>query len=131
MLPVEIWHTIMLSCPQNYCALALVCRSFRINTAAAKIHFTSIRIGGKSIRYQLPCKWRHRTDGPASTWSDGSQFWFIDDKLHRDDDLPAAMVVCKRLLWYKHGRLHRENGPAVIWVDGTREWWIDGVRQQD
>jgi len=26
---------------------------------------------------------RHREDGPAVVWADGSKFWYIDDKRHR------------------------------------------------
>ena len=34
--------------------------------------------------------------------SDGTKYWCID------------------------GKLHREDGPAVEFVDGTKEWWLNG-----
>ena len=37
------------------------------------------------------------------TCADGSQRWYVDDKLHRED------------------------GPAVIHADGYQAWFIDGV----
>jgi hypothetical protein len=37
--------------------------------------------------------------------TDGSQEWYRDGKLHRDDD-----------------------GPAVINTDGTMEWWVNGTQ---
>lgn len=64
--------------------------------------------------------------------------WFVADKLHRENDLPAFVsskvipggIILREYSWYKHGKLHRANGqPAVIKTGGTREWWVDGVRQ--
>jgi hypothetical protein len=45
---------------------------------------------------------RHREDGPAVIWADGTQAWRLNDKLHRTD------------------------GPAVILADGTQVWWLNG-----
>jgi len=47
---------------------------------------------------------RHRTDGPADEWADGSKFWYVNGKLHRTD------------------------GPAIEWADGVKSWYIDGVK---
>lgn len=46
---------------------------------------------------------RHRTDGPAVEYSDGTK------------------------LWYKEGKLHHIDGPAIEWAGGEKEWWIDGI----
>jgi len=44
----------------------------------------------------------HREDGPAVTWTDGSQFW------------------------YQNGEYHREDGPAILYQNGIKEWWLEG-----
>jgi len=28
--------------------------------------------------------------------------------------------------WYLNDKLHREDGPARVWPNGTKEWWLDG-----
>ena len=48
----------------------------------------------------------HRDDGPALITWDGSEMWYINNKLHRVD------------------------GPAVEWSDGKKEWWFDGKRHR-
>ena len=45
---------------------------------------------------------RHRENGPAVEWANGSKFWYSNDKLHR------------------------ENGPAIEWVDGDKSWYLNG-----
>ena len=45
---------------------------------------------------------RHRENGPAVIWADGSKFWLQD------------------------GQLHRIDGPAVERADCTKEWHING-----
>ena len=53
---------------------------------------------------------RHREDGPAVEYSDGTKIWYINDKLHRDD------------------------GPAVVYgneMSFSKEWWLDNVRYSE
>jgi len=45
---------------------------------------------------------RHREDGPAIGWADGSRYWWLN------------------------GKRHREDGPAIEWSDGSKEWWLNG-----
>ncbi|GAA1753921.1 hypothetical protein [Nostocoides vanveenii] len=49
---------------------------------------------------------KHRLDGPAAEWADGSREW-----------------------WF-NGQLHRLDGPAVELANGTRQWWVDGKRHR-
>jgi hypothetical protein len=28
--------------------------------------------------------------------------------------------------WWLNDKLHREDGPAVEYPDGTKEWWLNG-----
>jgi len=46
---------------------------------------------------------RHRADGPACEWADGSKTWWLN------------------------GRRHRADGPACEWFNGTKKWWVNGV----
>lgn len=71
------------------------------------------REDGPAVIYDYPpskkcCMWfldgkRHRLDGPAVEWSDGSTEW-----------------------WYQ-GLIHRLDGPAIEHSDGS-EWWYMGLR---
>lgn len=47
---------------------------------------------------------RHRVNGPAVEWADGTKFWYFE------------------------GQLHRVDGPAVEWADDTKEWWFEDQR---
>jgi len=47
---------------------------------------------------------RHREDGPAMEWPDGSKFW------------------------YQNGEQHREDGPAVEFANGGNFWFINGYK---
>ena len=58
---------------------------------------------------------------------DGNQFWYKDNLLHRDDDLPAIIYTGGIKFWHQNGLWHRENGPADMWADGENCWWIEGV----
>jgi hypothetical protein len=46
---------------------------------------------------------RHRTDGPAVIWADGSKFWYQHGNRHRDDG-PAYESVNGATLWCQHGK---------------------------
>ena len=45
---------------------------------------------------------RHREDGPAVEWANGTKYWWLN------------------------GELHREDGPAIERVDGSKEWFLNG-----
>ena len=45
---------------------------------------------------------KHRDDGSAIEWVDGTKKWYQNDELHRDD------------------------GPAVEFANGYKEWWLNG-----
>ena len=47
---------------------------------------------------------RHREEGPAVLYGNGSKAWWID------------------------GKRHREDGPAIEKPGGYREWYLDGER---
>ena len=45
---------------------------------------------------------RHRIDGPAMEYSDGTK------------------------VWYLHGKRHRIDGPAIEWAYGDKSWCLNG-----
>ena len=56
----------------------------------------------------------------------GTHIWYKDDKLHRDDDLPAMIWDDGSQFWYRNGEFHRENGPADMYANGDIVWWLNG-----
>jgi len=71
----------------------------------------------------------HRTDGPADIRADGSQCWYLNGKQHREDG-PAVIRANGSQFWWLNGQLHRTDGPAVIWADGTQNWWLNGEKHR-
>ena len=59
------------------------------------------------------------------TTFNGDKFWFMNDKLHREDG-PACEYENGDKSWHMNGQSHRENGPAVEWANGSKEWWLNG-----
>ena len=49
--------------------------------------------------------------GPAVLLADGTNEWWINGKLHREDG-PAIEYPNGDKFWYKNGKRHREDGPA-------------------
>ena len=70
---------------------------------------------------------RHREDGPAIEYADGSKSWYINGKCHREDG-PAVEWADGYKAWYLNGKRHREDGPAVEYVSGHKSWYLNGKR---
>jgi hypothetical protein len=68
---------------------------------------------------------RHRLDGPAIEWANGSKAWWVDGKYHRLDG-PAYDGFDGSKSWYVNGKRHRLDGPAYIYADGYKGWFVDG-----
>jgi hypothetical protein len=57
---------------------------------------------GNKFWYKSGCpSKRHRTDGPAVKWVNGTKEWYVNDKLHRTD------------------------GAAIEWSDGGLWWFLN------
>ena len=69
----------------------------------------------------------HREDGPAVEDADGSRCWYLHGELHRADG-PAIEWATGTRRWYLNDELHRADGPAIEWSDGTREWYLHGMK---
>jgi hypothetical protein len=69
----------------------------------------------------------HRENGPAVIHSDGSKFWYLNNKRHREDG-PAVESGNGDRFWYKNGLIHREYGPALKYANGNKYWYLNGIR---
>jgi hypothetical protein len=55
----------------------------------------------------------------------GTETWYKNGLLHRENDLPAIIWATGTKFWYKEGKCHRENRPAIIWNDGTKAYYLN------
>ena len=72
---------------------------------------------------------RHRVDGPAYEYADGSKVWYVDGKRHRLDG-PAVERADGGKAWYVDGKRHRLDGPAVEYASGDKGWFVDDKRHR-
>lgn len=64
-------------------------------------------------------------DKPAVVWKDGSKFWYVRGKRHRDDDTkPAAVRPNGTTEWYRNGKLYK----AMAMNGGVVEYGYHEVR---
>jgi hypothetical protein len=89
----------------------------------------TIDVNGTQRWYNKDNEHHREDDKPAIVYTDGTQIWMRNSKLHRDNG-PAAIYADGTQLWCKNDELHRDNGkPAVINADGTEEYWLNDKRQ--
>ena len=63
----------------------------------------------------------------CKTLSDGTKYWSLNGKLHREDG-PAVERSDGSKEWWLNGKCHREDGPAIEHPDGTKGWYLNGKR---
>lgn len=64
--------------------------------------------------------------------SDGTVRWYLNDKLHRDGDLPAIEYWNGDNEWYQHGKRHRDGIlPAIECTNGHKYWFRYGLLHRD
>ena len=73
----------------------------------------------------MSVRFRHREDGPAVEWADGTKAWYINGERHREDG-PAIEEVDGLKAWFINDLRHREDGPAVEHSSGTKLWYLNG-----
>jgi hypothetical protein len=56
----------------------------------------------------------------------GDKYWYLNDGLHRINDLPAVEYITGNKEWFVDGKRHRDNNPAIITSNGTKHWFIEG-----
>jgi hypothetical protein len=70
---------------------------------------------------------RHRVDGPAVEYVNGTKAWFLNGERHRTDG-PAVEWSDGTKFWFLNGKRHRTDGPAIEYSNGTKEWYLNGER---
>ncbi len=78
------------------------------------------------VEYQDSRDRRHRDDGPAVLYENGTKVWYRHGELHRDDG-PAVEWFNGAKTWCQHGVYHRVGGPSWVMEDGSLAWYLDGV----
>jgi hypothetical protein len=87
---------------------------------------------GSTIWRDVDNKIHRDGDLPAVVWPDGRQEWCKHGYWHRDGDLPAVVFPDGYQAWYHHGERHRDGDlPARVWPDGCQEWWKHGNRHRE
>ena len=76
-------------------------------------------------------KLHRENDHPAIVYPDGYKEWWVNGKPHRENDQPASIHADGTQVWWVNGKLHRDGDePAVIRPDGYKEWWVNGGRHR-
>jgi antitoxin component YwqK of YwqJK toxin-antitoxin module len=58
--------------------------------------------------------------------------FYVNGKLHRDDNLPAIICPDGTQKYYINGKLHRDgNLPAIIHPDGSKEYYLNEKHHRD
>lgn len=71
----------------------------------------------------------HRdNDLPAAVFhAQQCRIWLKNGEVHRDGDLPAVDLPDVKV-WFRHGKRHRDNDmPARVDQNGDLEWWFEGA----
>ena len=70
---------------------------------------------------------RHRINGHAVEWLDGTKGWYIVRSVHRLND-PAVIFNGSEANWYLNSKPHRINGPFSERIGREERWYIGGKR---
>ena len=62
---------------------------------------------------------------------DGSQRFYKNGRVHRDNDLPAEIITNEGRIWSQNGLIHRDVGPAIIYADRSQHWYQNGLKHRD
>jgi len=89
----------------------------------------TVKVEGKLVEWFLG-NVRHREDGPAIEFPNGSRHWYQHGVLHRDDG-PAIEWGDGSKFWYRDGVFDRGDGPAVEYADGTKQWFLKGAEMTE
>ena len=65
---------------------------------------------------------RHRLDGPAEIYSNGTQWYYQNGNLHNENG-PAVIYPSGTQHYCQNNQRHRLDGPAVIRINGEEEYW--------
>jgi len=48
--------------------------------------------------------------------------WFVNSELHKTETSENG-----NKFWYLNDKLHREDGPAQVYTDGEERWWLNNT----
>ena len=109
----------------------------KIQNLISKVEYKKLKNGGLYVKTDNGTKYwflndkRHREDGPAIEWPDGkTKEWYLNGKLHREDG-PASEWANGTKEWWLNGKRHREDGPALEWTSGNKHWFLNGKRHRE
>lgn len=69
----------------------------------------------------------HCENGPAITWINGSQEWYVNGARHRNN-APAVVFAFGGEKWYRNNQLHNPNGPAIVDALGNKLYYLYDVQ---
>jgi len=61
----------------------------------------------------------------------GTKWYFLNDKLHREDGPAFEDKYGGTKEWRIHGKLHREDGPAIEWGNKDYDYYLDDRRYSE
>lgn len=83
-------------------------------------------------RWYVNDKLHRDYDLPAVRYSNGKKIWYKNGLRQRDNDLPAIELPTGTKEWCKHDKIHRDNDlPAIVLSDGTKKWFKHGKLHRD
>ena len=97
-----------------------------------KDYFTEYKVDAYGNQYWYFNNKLHReNDKPAIVNIHGDQYWYFNGKRHREEDKPAIINKYGRQ-WFLNGKCHRESDkPAIIYLDGHEEYWVNDKLHRD
>lgn len=95
-------------------------------------------LGGSHIIYAKNGIFHRDNDLPAVIMSSRQgdilkRYWYINGKVNRENDKPAAIYEDHTFIWYKDNLIHRDNDkPAFIdKFMGVKKWYINGLLHRE
>jgi len=123
----SVWYRLSDSVP--LLAATLLLPTYSIKHAWAYV----LRLHNGSIVWYIGNRQHRENDLPAIERVDGFKAWCQNGQLHRERDLPAIEWVNGTKEWYVNGQLHRDSNdlPAIEWASGSKEWFVNGRHHRD
>ena len=53
--------------------------------------------------------------------------WYLNGQRHRDDG-PACEYANGTKIWYLYDKRHRSDGPAIEYASGIKSWYVNGEK---
>ena len=76
--------------------------------------------------WYLNGKLHRENDLPAVEYIDGTKWWCLNGECHRENDKPAIECANGDKEWCLNSKYHREKGPAIKCINGRKAWYWNG-----